>query len=100
MKVLSFGEQALSSAQSIKTLRQVVDQAGGKDSPMVLVISSLRGMRDALVDTARQAAGAAPRGEVTGGARGGYSQYSSSDRDRKTGLSALPLRSSCTRIAM
>jgi len=57
MKVLSFGEQALSSAQSIKTLRRVVGQAGEKDDRLVMVLSSLRGMRDALVEAAQQAAG-------------------------------------------
>jgi aspartokinase/homoserine dehydrogenase 1 len=56
MRVLSFGEQALSSAQSIKTLLQVVRQAAEQDDRIVLVASSLRGMRDALVETAGQAA--------------------------------------------
>jgi aspartokinase/homoserine dehydrogenase 1 len=56
MKVLSFGEQALSSVQSIKTLRQVVGRAGEKDDHIVLVVSSLHGMRDSLVETAQQAA--------------------------------------------
>jgi aspartokinase/homoserine dehydrogenase 1 len=56
MRVLSFGEQALSSAQSIKTLRQIVSQAGERDGPMVLVASSLRGVRDALAEAAGQAA--------------------------------------------
>jgi len=56
MRVLSFGEQALSNAQSIKTLCQVVGQAGGKTPRLILVVSSLRGMRDSLAEAAEQAA--------------------------------------------
>ena len=56
MRVLSFGEQALGNAQSSKTLRQVVDQAGGKAPRLILVVSSLRGVRDSLVGAVEQAA--------------------------------------------
>jgi aspartokinase/homoserine dehydrogenase 1 len=56
MRVLSFGEQALSSAQSIKTLRQVVSQTGEQDDRIVLVVSSLHGVQDALAGAAEQAA--------------------------------------------
>jgi aspartokinase/homoserine dehydrogenase 1 len=56
MRVLSFGEQALKSAKSIKTLRQVVDRAVEEDDRVVVVASALSGMRDALVETAEQAA--------------------------------------------
>jgi aspartokinase/homoserine dehydrogenase 1 len=56
MRVLNFGEQALSSAQSIKTLRRIVGKAGEQDDRIVLVVSSLRGMRGDLAETAEQAA--------------------------------------------
>jgi aspartokinase/homoserine dehydrogenase 1 len=56
MRVLSFGEQALSNAHSIKTLRQVVSRAGEKDARLVLVLSSLLGVRGALTEAAEQAA--------------------------------------------
>ena len=57
MRVLSFGEQALSSAQSIKTLRLVVSRTGEKGNRIVLVVTSLGSMRDALTETAELAAG-------------------------------------------
>jgi aspartokinase/homoserine dehydrogenase 1 len=56
MRVLSFGEPALKDAQSIKTLRRVVSQAGETDSRLVLVVSALLGVRDALAEAAEQAA--------------------------------------------
>lgn len=80
MRVLSFGEQALKDAQSIQTLRQVVNDAvvGGitagkatglsasgergsssptdkKTAALVLVVSSLQGVREALAEAAGQA---------------------------------------------
>jgi bifunctional aspartokinase / homoserine dehydrogenase 1 len=56
MRVLSFGEQALNNAQSIKTLRRVVSLAAEKNAGLVLVVSSLRGVLDALAEAAEQAA--------------------------------------------
>ncbi len=56
MRVLSFGEQALSNAQSIKTLRQVAGQAGGGKPRLIVVVPSLRGMRSSLAEAAEQAA--------------------------------------------
>lgn len=56
MRVLSFGEQALSSVQSIKTLCRVVSRAVEKSARLVLVVSSLRGVGDALTEAAGQAA--------------------------------------------
>jgi len=80
MRVLSFGEQALKDTQSIQTLLQVVNEAvagditagkatglsasgergssgptGKKTAALVLVVSSLQGVREALVEAAGQA---------------------------------------------
>jgi len=55
MRVLSFGEQALSNAQSIKSLRRVVSRTVGTDVRLVLVVSSLYGVQGALTEAAEQA---------------------------------------------
>jgi aspartokinase/homoserine dehydrogenase 1 len=56
MRILSFGEQALGSVLSIKTLCRVVSQAVEKSARLVLVVPSLRGVGDALTEAAGQAA--------------------------------------------
>ncbi|MBN2552196.1 MAG: aspartate kinase [Spirochaetales bacterium] len=57
MKVLSFGEQALKDANSIRSLHQVVIRAAEETDRLVLVTASLQGVRDALAEAAGRAAG-------------------------------------------
>jgi len=59
MRVLSFAEQILKDAQSIRTLGEVVNLAAlspeDKTASLVLVVSSLQGVRDQLAEAAEHA---------------------------------------------
>ena len=53
MKVLKFGGSSVGSAESLKNVKKIVEAAG---EPLVIVVSALGGVTDALLTTARTAA--------------------------------------------
>ncbi len=56
MRILSFAEKALKDADSFKALARVAAEAGGQTAaPLIVVVSSLEGVRESLDSAARQA---------------------------------------------